>query len=230
MTPLSDIIEKAKRVASLDPSAERQWTCERCDGPTGGPYALCQPCVLAANQERREARMAQARACIPESFATFAPPADDKRRRNAGRISNGLANGMGALLCGPAGSGKTTTTVIAIRHVLDTFDFEVASRIAWTSAYDLAKAPQEHRLGAQEAPLVRQAKEASILVLDELGSEQAKTTAVQEAIHERHIQGRPTIVTTWLDMPGIQERYGDGIARRLLERSLVIAFGNGGAK
>jgi DNA replication protein DnaC len=75
-----------------------------------------------------------------------------------------------------------------------------------------------------------------VLVLDELGSEAQGRDVVRELVHERHASGRATIVTTWLGsadendrkeacMAAVREMYGDGTARRLFERGLLIEIG-----
>lgn len=70
---------------------------------------------------------------------------------------------------------------------------------------------------------------AAMIVLDDVGSEgdmPHARAAVADLISERHAWSRPTIVTTWLDAKSVAARYGDGIARRMFERSLVIDMGD----
>ena len=233
-----DPTNMAALIANL-PRAEgpvrRPQICDRCGGDAGGPQAFCSACLELVREEVRSRRMREARERIPVTFRDLDIPLTDRRHLAARSVLAALRAGRGALLHGPAGSGKTTTAMLVLLAVLDSFEYEIASGVQVVSAYDLAKAPLEHRLGSGDAPLVRTSKRASVLLLDELGSEQVpqtRSTSVSEVIFERYNAQRPTIATTWLaptpageGVETIAKKYGDGIARRLLEQNISIDFG-----
>lgn len=118
------------------------------------------------------------------------------------------------VLFGPAGTGKTSLAValgraaMAARDVtgmyLPTFDLD-----AW------------HR-ERTDFELDERARQVPVLVLDEFGAEDRKTSRIVALLHERHANGRQTIVASSLVPQQLAESYSDGVARRLFERSVVI--------
>lgn len=127
------------------------------------------------------------------------------------------SSAIGALLIGPAGSGKTSLAVAAMREVRGSF---------FVSANALERARIEHRSGEGEAPLVARAKRAPVLVIDDLGQDKpSSVSAVEAVILARHDAELRTWVTTGLDAgsprdtyPALEARYGAGVVRRLTER------------
>ena len=135
-------------------------------------------------------------------------------------------------LTGPSGCGKTTWCALTVLRYIawatsaecDPLSPEAsrlgqASRLGgftWLVAHDLVRARREYRLGEGEAPLVEQAKWASVVVLDELGAEPASELPF-EIIDARYAAGRPTLVTSGLTPKGFRDRYGDALWRRLTE-------------
>lgn len=133
------------------------------------------------------------------------------------------------VLTGPAASGKTSIACALVNRLVDRAAKADASETLvamaadtyFTAAYWPAKARAEAALGKGEAPIVDRCIGATLLVLDDLGAEIARSSAVPEILFERHHHQRPTIVTTKLTSRAIAERYhafdGEGLARRLLE-------------
>lgn len=137
---------------------------------------------------------------------------------------------VAALLVGPAGSGKTSLAVAAMRSVPGSF---------FIKAERLERARIEHRAGDGEAPLVARAMRAPLLVLDDLGQDKpSAVSAVEAVILARHDAELRTWVTTGLDagstgdhFPEIEGRYNAGVARRITQKGVarVIRFTLGGA-
>jgi hypothetical protein len=128
-----------------------------------------------------------------------------------------------AAFIGPPGAGKTSLAAAMFRSAIERTKRPRWYR--WTSGHALAKARASAALG-DEAPLVQQALEADLLVIDELGGEQERhATAVAEVIYERHAENRPTWVTTGVSPKVIADRYGGGIARRVFEGAEVFRLG-----
>lgn len=209
-------------------------------GTAFGPERLrprwrCGACENARAMAIREAHLADAWASIPERYL---PTADTSF---AGTVaSTVMAEPRGAtrnvVLCGPAGAGKTVLACGYLAKWLESFR-ETGARegnpggALFVSAYRLARARQEHRLGGGEAPLVNAALRASTLVLDDVGSEpEVRDSAVPEVLYERHGESRRTILTTWMraastgddHTPTVAGRYGDGIARRIFQGALIL--------
>jgi hypothetical protein len=134
-------------------------------------------------------------------------------------------------LVGPTGAGKTSLGIALVRGVVDRAmrkdatprDVARAKKCFYVSAFDLARDRARYPLGEGETPLVRRSMFASVLLIDDLGNEpDSQLSAVSDVIYERHAQGRPTWVTTYLDEPACGAKYGALVARRIFERSTIL--------
>lgn len=164
----------------------------------------------------------QAVRTIPEAYqwATFSAP--ELAKRIIGDFA-GDSQLTSATIVGPAGSGKTSLACAMFRQAIAN-----GSRGMFVSAFDLAKARAQSPLGQGECPLIERAISCRLLLVDDLGQERIfNNSAVSEVLFERHQRMRPLIVTTGLSPEQLIERYGDGIARRLLEigRVNVVRLG-----
>jgi DNA replication protein DnaC len=84
-------------------------------------------------------------------------------------------------------------------------------------------------LGKGECPTLEKAREARILVIDDLGLERDHGP-ILDVLHERNQQNRVTWVTSGLTIEQIRERYGEAVYRRLVEMNgtagrVVSCFG-----
>jgi hypothetical protein len=120
------------------------------------------------------------------------------------------------VLLGVASSGKTALGIAIGRAKAEQFDRNAMYLDA--QALDAAKADRD----GEAALLAVRASEVPILVLDELGAEPGRSSAVALLLHERHAEQRQTIVATGLTPAEIRERYSDGVCRRLFEGAAVI--------
>ncbi len=164
-------------------------------------------------------------ATIPVAFewATFADPVtmsqrvalatalEEARKCAAKRV----------LLVGGAGTGKTSLACAMLRRVIEAGN----TNAAFMRAYSVAKARLEYPLGQGEAPLIERALRVNVLVLDDVGAEQARNTAIAEIVYERHAQDKTTIITTGFGFKQLGEMYGDGIRRRMHEGAAIIKCG-----
>jgi DNA replication protein DnaC len=136
------------------------------------------------------------------------------------------------VLLGPTGCGKSTTAVAILWRLADDAfraclekrsgrELDVTGCAFWIAAYELVRARKEHPLGHGEAPTIERARDASILVLDDLGNE-PPDTVIFELLDVRYLRGSPVIVTSGLDPSSIRERYGDALWRRIAERGTVL--------
>lgn len=131
-------------------------------------------------------------------------------------------------LIGPAGCGKSVTAAAIVRRLCteavnaftrerDTERLSSTARIYWTSAADLCNSRRQHRLGEGEAPQLARAEKAPLLVLDEFGQEVADDRWLLELLDVRYAQGLPTLSTSGLTRSQLDQRYGAGAVRRLVE-------------
>lgn len=134
---------------------------------------------------------------------------------------------------GDPGSGKTSLAAAMFRARIEANrpasdpakPFQSLKRAAsrYFSAHKLAKARAAYPLGAGEAPEVVEAMNCPLLLLDELGGEDARhASAVAEILYERHAESLPTWVTMGIGPKEVANRYGGGIARRVFEGATVF--------
>jgi len=124
---------------------------------------------------------------------------------------------------GPSGSGKTTLAVAGLRARVE------VTRAEWwriLPAFRLGNARIQHPAGKGEHPLVELALRAPFVLLDDIGQEvHTANNPIAEIIQERDAEDRPTWITTGLSRADLGNRYGGGVARRILERSKLVKLG-----
>jgi hypothetical protein len=143
------------------------------------------------------------------------------------------------VITGPTEAGKTTAVAVAIRRMLahqargrgarpggdpyqDDEHRATLLRFQWFSALELATASARHPMGRGEAEEPRLARHAPLLVIDDLGKEETRSTQwLIEAIEHREHR-LTTIITTERSMTELNDRYGAGNFRRLTKGALVL--------
>lgn len=130
------------------------------------------------------------------------------------------------LIVGASGVGKTTAAAVACHRLLSeafaTLDTKAPILEAtWLSAPTFARARRETRLGASNH-LLDQAIRASLLVIDEVGGEGGDASWLNELADERYRALRPTVTTSGFGVAALEQRYGAGAVRRLVEPLGVV--------
>lgn len=199
-----------------------------CGATVHGP-CICEECATRQAIRKRESIGSAALDSIPPRYRWACRESDLLTARVVGaganirRAVDAAESGKSILLIGESGMGKSSLACACLRLLIDAgraanaTDAERvrAHKARFFDAYSVAKARSQWPMGRGEAPDVELAIHASVLVLDELGSEQHAVNPVAEVIHEREADERQTIVTTWLKPSQLEERYGSGIRRRL---------------
>lgn len=138
-------------------------------------------------------------------------------------INHGYPWRDGVTIRGPAGRGKTSLAVAILQH------WVAPGTPAGSAIVDRMTARfVSARMIPRMPDGVTTAIAPAFAVLDDLGAEgdmPSARAAVADVLAERHAWNLPTVVTTYLDAAGVVARYGDGVARRMFERALVIDLG-----
>ena len=210
--------------------------CHGCGMSIQHP-GLCCSCAAEYESKRKTDRakhaLSDVRGTIPKRMRWARFGSSDLPRRVATQdacqqsflaVDALLAGNASLILVGPAGSGKTSLACAVLCEVALAKSLHTAR---FQCAIDLGQSRYRQRYGG-EAFDVERSKAASLLVLDDLGSEHKNgVETVAEVIRYRHGEEKPTIYTTWIDPDSFAEHYGDGIARRINDSAIVVRVGGG---
>lgn len=98
--------------------------------------------------------------------------------------------------------------------------------VEFMRARDLASANRRHGLGEGFAPEVQRARNASVLAVDDVGSEGADVTALQDVLDWRYELGLPTIVTAGFTREQMTEHLGAAYVRRIVDQHVLRKDGS----
>jgi DNA replication protein DnaC len=99
--------------------------------------------------------------------------------------------------------------------------FELASGIVWTTARALVMARRS--CGFEEPELLERCRAATLLVVDEWGSEaHDRDGDLMGVVDERYSYSLPTIITTGMESAAFEQRYGEHVLRRVSETGIKI--------
>lgn len=233
---LADVLQRVARAKGFDEElpSEVVFRC-RCgrEVPTRG--TLCSQCGERELAELREMHIAPARRTLPTwPHARFGHPGFRPDPRLL-EVAKGwrMSSGTGLTLIGPTGRQKSTLAVALCVDRMDRArsaeEVRLAGGIRYVLASELDKARAEHALGRDEAPLIRAAKRATLLVLDDLGKEKTKGEVITHVLEKRYALGLPNLITSELTIERLGERYGLSDRRRVAERVIVAACFDGRA-
>lgn len=232
--------------------------CGALLGPDELECAVCPERRKAAEREcaltaEIGARLRPVRASLPgwdwarHDHPLFVERVDSPKLRTLAQRWTPTGRGP-LLLLGESGIGKTATALAVVHRLISDGEraaraagttrcaaFEVASRICWTTAPELIRVRRGHPLGRGECPEWRSTSQARLLVLDELGQEQADPRWLLELLDARYAsptQGLVTLSTSGLTREALEARYGFGAWRRLLEPGghIVDLYGGTGGE
>lgn len=131
--------------------------------------------------------------------------------------------GLGLLLTGPVGSGKTYLAA-AIANKLMAFERQVLFLVVPDLLDDL-RATYDKRSDAKESDLLDSARTVPILILDDLGAHNYTDwtrNRLYSIINFRMNEQLPTVITTNLSLDEMEEYLGDRTTSRLLLMSRVF--------
>lgn len=120
------------------------------------------------------------------------------------------------LLLGPSGEGKTAAADwLAVRF-----------RGHFVHARELASSERRHGLGDGYPPELRRAREASVLYLDDVGSEEQRDLGtLQEVLDHRYRHGLATFATSGLRSDQLKAHIGAAYVRRIVDQHVERSEG-----
>lgn len=201
----------------------------RCGKPfDGDDRDDCPDCIAAM---RLKGALSRVIATIPQRFkwaASGDPAALQARvKLSAERIAKALESPPDGdlMLIGNTGAGKTSLAVAMLcAGVRQNPGLRSQDRFA--AAYALAGARARHPLGQGEAPEIKAAMKAPLLLLDDLGSEaDDRRNVLTDIIFARHEGDLPTWVTSGFPPEHLMGRYGSALIRRLIENRKPVELG-----
>ncbi len=206
--------------------------CADCRAPMRmlvlNPETVCDECLARreASKQRREA-MKAFDATVPPLYgwARLDAPELAVRVRPATAVETArlYLREPYVVLGGPSASGKTSLAVALVRERVRIF----GEPWMMSLAFRLGSARIQHRAGDGEALLVERAMAAKFLLLDDLGQEtMTATNPIADIIQHRDAEMLPTWITTGLSRADVGTRYGGGVARRVFDRSKILALGS----
>lgn len=213
----------------------------------GRVWSKCPTCAdeaaaEAAEQDRRDrAAAAEARhqrmladARIPahfrgKTFDSFVAETDAQRhvvttaRDFAERFEDHLAKGLGLVMSGRPGNGKTHLAAAILQAVL-------TPEVRYTTALDLVRAVRDtwrRDSDRSELQLLGYLERLDLLVIDEIGMQygtDGEQTILFDVLDRRCREVRPTILLTNQDKAGFKQFVGERTFDRLTETCRWVAF------
>jgi DNA replication protein DnaC len=142
-------------------------------------------------------------------------------------IQENLKNGIGILLVGPNGVGKTYASVAIAKKAL-----EFTARVLYIPAPDLVQAYIHEWMFDEDVTMAAAFRTRSLLVIDDVGQEYRGSGSgyseqnLVNLIRYRITYRRATVLTTNMNPEQLRETYGNGFAS-LLQQGMVIVQMNG---
>lgn len=224
-----------EREAHANVCTDRPCTrCERYVCACGKPFdgARNHRCRDCWRTEKNRQALDPMRGSVPKRFRWAFDATTDALRGRVKASDEFIARGLASppsgdmVLYGDTAMGKTSFAVA----MLDAWvrqDPEQRAGARFFEAYWLAGARARHPLGQGESPEVLAAMNASMLLLDDVGSEtDDRRNVVADIIFHRHNEELPTWITTGFTAEQLVGRYGSQVLRRILEHGKGVKLGS----
>lgn len=198
-------------------------TCEQCGGVGVIVSETSNSSTFCECQERTTILRIVGRSGIPKRYQKVtvkgynpATPIETKTKDFIAKwIKDYVIGDMGIVLNGPVGTGKT--------HLLTAIGMALAKKqiqaFYWNVCDLLDEARDEFKNPEFiETSVIDKACKATVLLLDDLGAEQAtewSVSMISKIIDERYSKEKTTLITTNLTMADIKKRYDQRVSSRL---------------
>lgn len=217
---------------------EPQYTCQKCHdtGRVDGKICTCirERAITFALKEL--AAVSPSEHCTFENFdlSYYRNIQDENGKSGYEKAKNNLEylkaysedfseHSKSLYIFGRTGLGKTHLTLAAARAIIQK-GYHVVYGMAGIIFSDIEK----EKFKSEEGKYTMQKLlDADLLIIDDLGSEfhtSFSTSVAHNIIEGRLLAGKPVILTTNLDLGGINRQYGERIASRIIGEYVPIKF------
>lgn len=214
--------------------------CWGCGGPKPEPGSKCTKCEVAHLAEAVRQREIRAKGwfrswadAVPTRYLWASEPSPAELPQRCRQHRRVLARSVGTVaLLGKAGCGKTAGAVALVskwvRDAGGEWPRKVRKDLAdFADSTEIDELARQSRLGDDPPERLRDWGRVPVLVLDDLGMETTfGSQAIGLLIARRHKEDLVTVFTSGLTSAQIHERYGAGVARRVLEAG-ALQLGGG---
>lgn len=224
MSPLADLLHLGLPIPNDLP-------CRRCGTELTPGGSTCLRCGADEAEEKRlvqEASRAQERQVWLNAFSELVPrrfgwasfeAVELRLRIGLVQLAQRSLDAPRLLLIGKTGIGKTSLACAMLRAWREAH----CRNPAFVSAPRLVAERARMPLGHGDPELLAKALRSPLLLLDDLGNEpHTALSPIPEVVAARHDDELPIWVTTNYEPEKLSERYGNHMARRLLEGAKIL--------
>lgn len=162
---------------------------------------------------------------VDEIEPTFNVDLFKKIRDYSGNLSNAVKHGLGFLLTGENGSGKSSSACIPlIEGIRQGFS------VAFVNWPDFIKGSRTAQANRELAQHLDKRSYRDLVVLDEVGKERIGNdetfaeSSLDSLLRMRRGAMLPTIITTNLNFEGFVDRYGTSVSSLVVDRFKILEF------
>lgn len=244
LRPAGDVFKTGNAPVAIGAVHRCQGGCYATVAKRGG---WCDTCAELARRRARELDVAEARESVSPGGALAWCKAGTPEYETATAKARKLVTGATAalvtkaawsrkagslLIIGPTGIGKSKV-LTAIGHRIIDFAagagwsqpdaMRFARGIRYVSGLELGRARSQAKF---ETPaVIREAKDATLLLLDEIGYEESRfdPLAVRDVLRDRYDPvWKPTIAASGMTYAELESRYGEPTLRTITDRGMLI--------
>ncbi len=212
---------------------EPQYTCPKCrdTGFVEGRMCDCHRALRRSIAYRQLSAGLPLESCTFESFSLDYYRDDPAAMKQMGIIfrtcreyaENFRPNSANLLFWGAPGLGKTHLSLaIANAAIEKGFGVVYGSAQKYASAFEKERFSREAGEGT-----AGDLKNCDLLILDDLGTEfpsAYSNAGIYDVVNDRLMSGRPTIISTNLALDGLEKRYSERFASRIVGGYAMLGF------
>ncbi len=216
---------------------EPRWFCPKCrdTGTRGGKVCGCYETLLRQIAYRELCESSPLDLCSFDDFDLGYYPDNDG---NGGLSSRAVMKSIrdycrmyaedfspespNLLMYGSTGLGKTHLSLSIAGEVI-----KKGFTVIYDSCPNMTSRLEDEHFRRADGDTSESLLECDLLIIDDLGTEflsQFTVSAIYNIINTRLLRRKPTIISTNLDIGGIQDRYSERIASRIIGEYTLLKF------